>query len=81
MIGRIAPIIVHFSMILILIGTVIGSINGFKAQEIIPKTETFHIQNILGNGQLTSIPKVSTRINDFWEPRIASIILLNHIEN
>ena len=66
MIGRIAPIVVHFSMILILIGTVIGSINGFKAQEIIPKTETFHIQNILSNGQLTSIPKVSTRINDFW---------------
>lgn len=66
LIGRIAPIIVHFSMILILIGTVIGSINGFKAQEIVPKTETFHIQNILSNGQLTLIPKVSTRVNDFW---------------
>jgi cytochrome c biogenesis protein len=66
LIGRIAPIIVHFSMILILIGTILGSVNGFKAQEIIPKTETFHIQNILSNGQVTSIPKVSTRINDFW---------------
>ena len=66
LIGRIAPIIVHFSMILILIGTVIGAVNGFKAQEIVPKTETFHIQNILSNGQFTSIPKVSTRINDFW---------------
>ena len=66
LIGRIAPIVVHFSMILILIGTIVGSINGFKAQEIVPKTETFHIQNILSNGQLTTIPKVSTRINDFW---------------
>lgn len=66
LIGRIAPIVVHFSMILILLGTVVGSINGFKAQEIIPKTETFHIQNILSNGQFTLIPKVSTRINDFW---------------
>ena len=66
LIGRIAPIIVHFSMILILIGTVIGAVNGFKAQEIVPKTETFHIQNILSNGKFTSIPKVSTRINDFW---------------
>lgn len=66
LIGKIAPIIVHFSMILILIGTVVGAINGFKAQEIIPKTETFHIQNILSNGQFTAIPKVSTRINDFW---------------
>ena len=66
LVGRIAPIIVHFSMILILIGTVIGAVNGFKAQEIVPKTETFHIQNVLSNGQFTAIPKVSTRINDFW---------------
>jgi len=66
LIGRIAPIIVHFSMILILLGAVFGSLSGFKAQEIVPKTEIFHIQNILSNGQLTTIPKVSTRINDFW---------------
>lgn len=66
LIGRIAPIIVHFSMILILLGTIVGSLFGFKAQEIIPKTETFHIQNILSNGQLTVVPKTSTRINDFW---------------
>nr|QUS63774.1 post-translational assembly of chloroplast c-type cytochromes [Haslea silbo] len=66
LIGRIAPIIVHFSMILILLGTIVGSLFGFKAQEIIPKTETFHIQNILTNGQLTIVPKTSTRINDFW---------------
>lgn len=66
LIGRLAPIVVHVSMILILIGTVLGSVNGFKAQEIIPKTESFHIQNILATGQLTLIPKVSTRINDFW---------------
>jgi len=66
LVGRLAPIVVHFSMILILIGTLIGSVNGFKAQEIIPKTESFHIQNILNTGQLTVIPKVSTRVNDFW---------------
>ena len=66
LIGRIAPIIVHFSMILVLLGTIIGSLFGFKAQEIVPKTETFHIQNILNNGQLTVVPKTSARINDFW---------------
>jgi len=66
LIGRIAPIIVHFSMILVLIGTIMGSLFGFKAQEIIPKTETFHIQNIINNGQLTIVPKISARINDFW---------------
>ena len=66
LIGRIAPIIVHFSMILILSGTLIGSLGGFKAQEIVPKTETFHIQNIFNNGQLTYVPNFSGRINDFW---------------
>ena len=66
LIGRIGPIIVHFSMILILLGTIIGSLFGFKAQEIVPKTENFHIQNILSKGPATIIPKTSGRINDFW---------------
>jgi len=66
LIGRIAPIIVHFSMILILAGTLLGSLCGFKAQEIIPKTEIFHIQNVFTNGQLTVVPPFSGRINDFW---------------
>jgi cytochrome c biogenesis protein len=66
LIGRIAPVIVHFSMILILLGTIVGSLLGFKAQEIVPKTENFHIQNILNNGPSTIIPKTSARVNDFW---------------
>ena len=66
LIGRIAPIIVHFSMILVLLGTIVGSLFGFKAQEIIPRTENFHIQNLLSNGTFSIIPKTSARINDFW---------------
>ena len=66
LIGRIAPMVVHFSMILILIGTVISSFVGFKAQEIVPKTEQFYIQNILANGPSTILPQKSMRINDFW---------------
>jgi cytochrome c biogenesis protein len=66
LIGRIAPILVHFSMIMILLGTIIGSLFGFKAQEIVPKTESFHIQNILNTGQFTVIPNTSARVNDFW---------------
>ena len=62
----VGPIVVHFSMILILLGTIIGSLFGFKAQEIVPKTETFHIQNILANGPITLISPISARINDFW---------------
>jgi len=66
LIGKLAPIIVHFSMILILFGTFVSALSGFKAQEIIPKTETFHIQNVLNTGQLTQISKTSARVNDFW---------------
>ena len=66
LIGRIAPILVHFSMLLILFGTIVGSLFGFKAQEIIPKTENFYTQNILNNGPLTIIPETSARVNDFW---------------
>ena len=66
LIGRIAPIIVHFSMILVLIGTIVSSLFGFKAQEIVPKTENFHIQNILSNGKFTIIPQNPARVNDFW---------------
>jgi cytochrome c biogenesis protein len=64
--GRIAPILVHFSMILVLLGTIIGSLFGFKAQESVAKTENFHIQNILSNSQFNIVPKLSVRINDFW---------------
>ena len=66
LIGRIAPIVVHFSMILVLVGTIVSSLFGFKAQEIVPKTENFHIQNILSNGRLSIIPQNSARVNDFW---------------
>lgn len=66
LIGKIAPIVVHFSMILILIGTFIGAFYGFKAQENIPNTEIGHIQNIFSSGGLTTIPNFSIRVNDFW---------------
>lgn len=66
LIGRIAPILVHCSMILVLIGTITGAVSGFKAQEIVPKTEIFHIQNILNAGNFNLIPPVTARVNDFW---------------
>ena len=66
LIGRLGPIIVHFSMILVLFGTILSSVSGFKAQEIVPKTETFHIQNIIGKGIFTNIPTTVGRVNDFW---------------
>lgn len=66
LIGRIAPILVHISLILVLIGVIIGSLFGFKAQEMVAQTENFHIQNLLSNGKYSLMPNTSARINDFW---------------
>ena len=66
LVGRISPILVHLSLIIILLGSSIGAFQNFKAQEILPKGEIFHIQNPLKVGWLTSLPSINTRINDFW---------------
>lgn len=66
LIGRISPILVHFSLILVLFGSFTSAFTNFKAQEILPKGELFHIQNPIQIGALTSLPAVTTRVNDFW---------------
>jgi cytochrome c biogenesis protein len=52
-------------MILVLLGTIIGSYLVLKLKSV-AKTESFHIQNILSNGQFNVVPKLAVRINDFW---------------
>nr|YP_009509184.1 Cytochrome c biogenesis protein [Gracilaria vermiculophylla]AXI96834.1 Cytochrome c biogenesis protein [Gracilaria vermiculophylla]QXU75048.1 Cytochrome c biogenesis protein [Gracilaria vermiculophylla] len=64
--GRIAPIFVHFSMILTLIGCLISLLGGFTAQEIVPKGEIFHIKNIIQSGFNSKLPdNLTGRIKDF----------------
>lgn len=66
LIGRISPILVHFSLIILLIGTAIGTVKNFKAQEVLAKGELFHIQNPINVGRFTKLPNINIRINDFW---------------
>ena len=33
---------------------------------MVPKTENFHIQNLIRNGKLSLVPQTSARVNDFW---------------
>ena len=66
LIGRISPILVHVSLIIILGGSTLGAFKNFKAQEILPKGEVFHIQNPLKIGRLTPLPNITTRVNEFW---------------
>ena len=67
LLGRIAPVIVHCSIVLLLIGSTIGTFGGYSAQEIIPRGEIFHVQNLIKSGQLSYVPQqLSCRVNDFW---------------
>ncbi|MDJ1179667.1 cytochrome c biogenesis protein [Roseofilum sp. BLCC_M91] len=68
-IGRIGPIVVHASMLIILAGSILGSMTGFIAQEIIPSGDTFQIKNIIEAGPFaqSQVPKDwSVRVNRFW---------------
>jgi cytochrome c biogenesis protein len=66
LVGRIGPVIVHLSIICILVGSIFGALKGFTAQEFVPKSEIFHIQNIVKSGQFSKISQQAIRINDFW---------------
>jgi cytochrome c biogenesis protein len=67
--GRIGPIVVHASMLLILVGAIVGSMTGFFAQELVPSGEVFQVHNIFDAGPWAErqIPKDwGVRVNRFW---------------
>jgi cytochrome c biogenesis protein len=66
LIGRLSPILVHFSLIIILMGASLGAFQNFKAQEVLAKGEIFHIQNPIKVGVFTKLPDLTVRVNDFW---------------
>nr|YP_010930378.1 c-type cytochrome biogenensis protein [Ochrosphaera neapolitana]WKK50106.1 c-type cytochrome biogenensis protein [Ochrosphaera neapolitana] len=67
LLGRIGPIAVHFSILLLLLGTTFGSLSGYNIQEIVPRGEIFHLQNLVRSGPLTrTASDASIRVNDFW---------------
>ena len=68
-VGRIGPIVVHASMLIILLGAIWGAMTGFLAQEMVPSGQTFQIQHIFDAGPWAEaqIPKDwSVRVNRFW---------------
>ncbi|MGL5194458.1 MAG: cytochrome c biogenesis protein, partial [Chroococcales cyanobacterium] len=67
--GKIGPILVHASMLIILAGSILGAMTGFMAQEIIPSGETFRVQNIIDAGpfSMSQVPKDwAVHVNRFW---------------
>ncbi|HIK08922.1 MAG TPA: cytochrome c biogenesis protein [Oscillatoriaceae cyanobacterium M33_DOE_052] len=68
-IGKIGPILVHASMLVILGGSIWGGLNGFMAQELVPSGGNFTIQNIIDAGPFSQqrIPKDwGVKVNRFW---------------
>ena len=63
--GRIGPIIVHGSMLIILGGSIIGALTGFIAQEMVPSGETFQVENIFESG-----PFAPTQLNKDWSIKV-----------
>nr|YP_001293501.1 c-type cytochrome biogenensis protein [Rhodomonas salina]A6MVS2.1 RecName: Full=Cytochrome c biogenesis protein Ccs1 [Rhodomonas salina]ABO70849.1 cytochrome c biogenesis protein [Rhodomonas salina] len=55
--GKIGPIIVHASLIIILFGALLGNLSGFVSQELVPLGGVFHIQNIINSGTLSYVPQ------------------------
>lgn len=67
LLGRFGPIVVHASIILLLIGSIIGNFSGYIAQEFVPRGEIFHSQNFVKIGNFSSLPQnFAWRVNDFW---------------
>jgi cytochrome c biogenesis protein len=68
-IGRLAPIVVHISMLIILVGGVVGALTGFIAQEMVPNGQTFTVDNVTDAGPwaASQVPKDwSVKVNRFW---------------
>ncbi len=67
LLGRVGPIVVHASIILLLAGSSLGSFGGYIAQEIVPRGEVFHVQNLIKSGDFGYVPQaIAWRVNDFW---------------
>jgi cytochrome c biogenesis protein len=74
-VGRIGPIIVHIGIVLTLLGSIIGAMTGFVAQEMVPSGETFQVKNIIDAGPFAAaqVPKDwSVHVNRFWIDYTAS---------
>ena len=66
LIGRIGPVFVHISLILILIGSLLSACSGFVVQEFIPKGEITYLQNFSFIPFFTNFSVLPIRVNDFW---------------
>ena len=64
--GKLAPVFVHLSILLLLCGSVTSLFTSFSIQEMIPSGEMFNIQNVISSGAFSSIPNhINGRVDKF----------------
>nr|YP_009315452.1 Cytochrome c biogenesis protein ccs1 [Liagora brachyclada]SCW24110.1 Cytochrome c biogenesis protein ccs1 [Liagora brachyclada] len=64
--GRIAPIIVHFSIITLLTGALGSLFSSFYIQAMVPKGESFSLHNITNSGIFSKIPdNITGKVHNF----------------
>nr|YP_010336396.1 c-type cytochrome biogenensis protein [Goniotrichopsis reniformis]UNJ14802.1 c-type cytochrome biogenensis protein [Goniotrichopsis reniformis] len=64
--SKIAPILIHFSLLFLILGTTASALTGYIAQEMVVPGEIFHIQNINTFGRLSYLPQqFLARVNNF----------------
>ncbi len=65
--GRVGPIVVHASLLLIMAGAVIGAFGGFKTQRMTPAGESFDLAQVdRSRLSLARSPEWTVRVNKFW---------------
>ena len=72
--GRLGPVFVHLSLILILLASFISAIGGLLAQEFVPKGEIAYLQNFPSDHLIDNLPIYPIRVNDFWVSHINGLI-------
>jgi cytochrome c biogenesis protein len=66
LVGKLGPIIVHLSIIIILCGAILGNVAGFTTQELVPVKRIFHLQNVISSGFLSYVdPNYVGYVKDF----------------
>ena len=67
LVGKVGPIVVHASLIVILIGGLVGSLTGFLVQELVPSGQDFRLQRVVQAGAwVRRLPQVQGRVHRFW---------------
>jgi cytochrome c biogenesis protein len=67
LVGKVGPMVVHASLILILIGGLVGSLTGFSVQELVPSGQDFRLQRVVQAGAwVRRLPQVQGRVHRFW---------------